>query len=53
MMRRMPLCPLMHGAAAWIAWQSLLGGGAVVLDSDRTSTRPPRSAWPRRPTPTW
>jgi fatty-acyl-CoA synthase len=33
-MRRMPLCPLMHGAAAWVAWQSLLGGGAVVLDTD-------------------
>jgi 3-oxocholest-4-en-26-oate---CoA ligase len=33
-LRRMPLCPLMHGAAAWTAWQSLLGGGAVVIDSD-------------------
>ena len=33
-LRRLPLCPLMHGAAAWIAWQSLLGGGAVVLDTD-------------------
>jgi acyl-CoA synthetase (AMP-forming)/AMP-acid ligase II len=33
-MRRMPLCPLMHGAAAWVAWQSLLAGGAVVLDTD-------------------
>jgi fatty-acyl-CoA synthase len=33
-LRRMPLCPLMHGAAAWVAWQSLLAGGAVVLDTD-------------------
>ena len=33
-LRRFPLCPLMHGAAAWTAWQSLLGGGAVVIDSD-------------------
>jgi acyl-CoA synthetase (AMP-forming)/AMP-acid ligase II len=32
--RRLPLCPLMHGAAAWAAWQSLLAGGAVVLDTD-------------------
>ncbi len=33
-LRRFPLCPLMHGAAAWVAWQSLLGGGAVILDVD-------------------
>ena len=33
-MRRLPLCPLMHGAAAWVAWQSLLAGGAVILDTD-------------------
>jgi fatty-acyl-CoA synthase len=33
--RRLPLCPLMHGAAAWAAWQSLLAGGAVVLDTDQ------------------
>jgi acyl-CoA synthetase (AMP-forming)/AMP-acid ligase II len=33
-LRRLPLCPLMHGAAAWIAWQSLLAGGAVILDTD-------------------
>ena len=33
-LRRVPLCPLMHGAAAWTAWQSLLGGGAVIIDSD-------------------
>ncbi len=33
-LRRLPLCPLMHGAAAWVAWQSLLGGGAVILDVD-------------------
>ncbi len=32
--RRLPLCPLMHGAAAWVAWQSLLAGGAVIIDSD-------------------
>jgi fatty-acyl-CoA synthase len=33
-LRRLPLCPLMHGAASWVAWQSLLAGGAVVLDTD-------------------
>ena len=33
-LRRFPLCPLMHGAVAWTAWQSLLGGGAVIIDSD-------------------
>ncbi len=33
-LRRLPLCPLMHGAAGWTAWQSLLGGGAVILDTD-------------------
>jgi acyl-CoA synthetase (AMP-forming)/AMP-acid ligase II len=33
--RRLPLCPLIHGGAAWVALQSLLSGGAVVLDVDR------------------
>ena len=33
--RRLPLCPLIHGGAAWVAWQSLLSGGALVLDTDR------------------
>jgi fatty-acyl-CoA synthase len=33
--RRLPLCPLIHGGAMWIALQSLLSGGAVVLDTDR------------------
>ncbi|MGZ4708259.1 MAG: AMP-binding protein [Acidimicrobiales bacterium] len=34
-MRRLPLCPLIHGGAMWIALQSLLVGGALVLDVDR------------------
>ena len=34
-MRRLPLCPLIHGGAMWIALQSLLMGGALVLDTDR------------------
>ncbi len=34
-MRRLPLCPLIHGGAMWIALQSLLMGGALVLDVDR------------------
>ena len=33
--RRLPLCPLIHGGAAWVAWQSLLSGGVLVLDTDR------------------
>jgi len=33
--RRLPLCPLIHGGAMWIALQSLLSGGTVVLDADR------------------
>ncbi len=31
-MRIMPLAPLMHGAAMWAAWTSLLGGVTIVLD---------------------
>jgi len=34
-MRRLPLCPLIHGGAMWVALQSLLVGGALVLDADR------------------
>jgi acyl-CoA synthetase (AMP-forming)/AMP-acid ligase II len=34
-MRRLPLCPLMHGGAQWVALQALLTGGALVLDTDR------------------
>jgi len=33
--RRLPLCPLMHGGAMWIALQSLLSGGTLVLSTDR------------------
>jgi 3-oxocholest-4-en-26-oate---CoA ligase len=33
--RRLPLCPLMHGGAQWVALQTLLTGGALVLDTDR------------------
>ncbi len=33
--RRLPLCPLMHGGAMWIALQSLLSGGTLVLATDR------------------
>jgi 3-oxocholest-4-en-26-oate---CoA ligase len=29
--RCLPACPLMHGAAHWMAWQSLLAGGSAVL----------------------
>lgn len=35
-MRRLPLCPMMHGGAMWIALQSHLSGGALVLSTDRT-----------------
>jgi acyl-CoA synthetase (AMP-forming)/AMP-acid ligase II len=31
-MRRLPLCPLMHGGAQWVALQTHLNGGALVLD---------------------
>jgi acyl-CoA synthetase (AMP-forming)/AMP-acid ligase II len=34
-MRRLPLCPLMHGGASWVALQTLLSGGALVLSTDR------------------
>jgi acyl-CoA synthetase (AMP-forming)/AMP-acid ligase II len=33
--RRLPLCPLMHGGAQWVALQTLLNGGALVLDVGR------------------
>jgi len=33
--RRLPLCPLMHGGAMWVALQTLLGGGCLVLSIDR------------------
>ncbi len=33
--RRLPLCPLMHGGAMWVALQSLLNGGALVIATDR------------------
>jgi len=32
--RRLPLCPLMHGGAMWVALQTLLNGGALVLSTD-------------------
>jgi acyl-CoA synthetase (AMP-forming)/AMP-acid ligase II len=32
--RRLPLCPLMHGGAQWVALQTLLNGGTLVLDVD-------------------
>jgi acyl-CoA synthetase (AMP-forming)/AMP-acid ligase II len=34
--RRLPLCPLIHGAAQWIVLQSLLSGGTAVLSADRS-----------------
>ncbi len=34
-MRRLPLCPLIHGGAMWVALQTLLNGGALVLDTSR------------------
>jgi acyl-CoA synthetase (AMP-forming)/AMP-acid ligase II len=34
-MRRLPLCPLMHGGAMWVALQTLLNGGALVIATDR------------------
>ncbi len=35
LLRRLPLCPLMHGGAMWVALQTLLGGGCLVLSVDR------------------
>jgi acyl-CoA synthetase (AMP-forming)/AMP-acid ligase II len=34
-MRRLPLCPLMHGGAQWVALQTHLNGGALILDVGR------------------
>ncbi|MFN8039079.1 MAG: AMP-binding protein [Acidimicrobiales bacterium] len=34
-MRRLPLCPMMHGGAMWVALQTHLSGGALVLSTDR------------------
>ena len=33
--RCLPACPFMHGTAHWMAFSALLGGGAVVISSDR------------------
>ncbi len=33
--RRLPLCPLMHGGAMWVALQTLLNGGTLVIATDR------------------
>jgi 3-oxocholest-4-en-26-oate---CoA ligase len=33
--RRLPLCPLIHGGAMWVALQTLLNGGALILDTSR------------------
>jgi 3-oxocholest-4-en-26-oate---CoA ligase len=33
--RRLPLCPLVHGAAQWVLLQALLGGGTGILSADR------------------
>jgi acyl-CoA synthetase (AMP-forming)/AMP-acid ligase II len=33
--RRLPLCPLIHGGAQWIALTALLTGGTVLLTVDR------------------
>jgi acyl-CoA synthetase (AMP-forming)/AMP-acid ligase II len=33
--RRLPLCPLIHGGAMWIALQALCSGGTLVLSTDR------------------
>jgi acyl-CoA synthetase (AMP-forming)/AMP-acid ligase II len=32
--RRLPLCPLVHGAAQWILLQALLSGGTAILATD-------------------
>jgi acyl-CoA synthetase (AMP-forming)/AMP-acid ligase II len=34
-MRRLPLCPMMHGGAMWVALQTHLNGGCLVLSTDR------------------
>ena len=34
-MRRLPLCPLMHGGAMWVALQTFFSGGALVISADR------------------
>jgi acyl-CoA synthetase (AMP-forming)/AMP-acid ligase II len=34
-MRRLPLCPLMHGGAMWVALQVHLNGGSLILSTDR------------------
>ncbi|MEZ5141126.1 MAG: AMP-binding protein [Acidimicrobiales bacterium] len=33
--RRLPLCPMMHGGAMWVALQTHLNGGCLVLSTDR------------------
>jgi acyl-CoA synthetase (AMP-forming)/AMP-acid ligase II len=33
-LRCLPACPFMHGTAHWMAFQTLLTGGAVVIDTD-------------------
>ena len=33
--RRLPLCPLMHGGAQWVALQAIYSGGTVLLSTDR------------------
>jgi acyl-CoA synthetase (AMP-forming)/AMP-acid ligase II len=33
--RRLPLCPLMHGGANWVSLETLLNGGALVIDASR------------------
>jgi acyl-CoA synthetase (AMP-forming)/AMP-acid ligase II len=33
--RRLPLCPLVHGAAQWVVLQALLAGGTAILSTDR------------------
>ena len=39
-MRRLPLCPLIHGGAMWVALQTLLNGGALVLDTSTHFSAP-------------
>src|SRR5262249_56038945 len=34
-MRRLPLCPLMHGGAMWVALQTHLNGGSLIISTDR------------------
>jgi 3-oxocholest-4-en-26-oate---CoA ligase len=38
--RRLPLCPLVHGAAQWVLLQALLGGGTAILSTDRHFSAP-------------